>query len=45
MRWLNVSGYCGAPITQGQALRFSVIGSFFNQTLPPLQAGTPCVYG
>lgn len=34
VRWRNVSGYCGAPITEGQALRFSVIGSFFNQTLP-----------
>jgi uncharacterized membrane protein YbhN (UPF0104 family) len=34
LRWRDVSGYCGAPLTNSQALRFSVIGSFFNQTLP-----------
>lgn len=34
VRWRDVSEYCGVPLTDSQTLRFSVIGSFFNQTLP-----------
>ncbi len=34
VRWREVSSYCGAPLKLVQATRFSLIGSFFNQTLP-----------
>ena len=34
LRWREVSAECGAPLTMTQAVRFNVIGSFFNQTLP-----------
>jgi uncharacterized membrane protein YbhN (UPF0104 family) len=34
VRWRQVSAECGAPLTMMQALRFNMIGSFFNQTLP-----------
>ena len=34
LRWEKVSAPCGAPLTVAQALRFNLIGSFFNQTLP-----------
>ena len=34
LRWRRISGSCGAPLTDRQAIRFSTIGSFFNQTLP-----------
>jgi glycosyltransferase 2 family protein len=33
-RWRIVSADCGALLTIMQALRFNLIGSFFNQTLP-----------
>ncbi len=34
LRWREISGECGAPLETGQAMRFNVIGVFFNQTLP-----------
>lgn len=34
LRWREVSNHCGAPLTVKQATRFTVIGAFFNQTLP-----------
>src|SRR4030088_791971 len=34
LRWREVSAECGAPLATRQAMRFNVIGTFFNQTLP-----------
>jgi glycosyltransferase 2 family protein len=34
LRWYEVSAECGAPLTTKQAMRFNLIGAFFNQTLP-----------
>ena len=34
LRWREISGECGAPLETRQAMRFNVIGTFFNQTLP-----------
>ena len=34
LRWREVSAKCGAPLGTMQAMRYNVIGSFFNQTLP-----------
>ena len=34
LRWREISGECGAPLETGQAMRFNMIGVFFNQTLP-----------
>src|SRR5205085_2669235 len=34
LRWREISADCGAPLTTTQAVRFNLIGSFFNQTLP-----------
>ena len=34
LRWREVSTQCGAPIETRQAMRFNLIGTFFNQTLP-----------
>ncbi|MCW5702942.1 MAG: flippase-like domain-containing protein [Bradyrhizobium sp.] len=34
LRWREVSAECGAPLAVGQAMRFNMIGTFFNQTLP-----------
>jgi uncharacterized membrane protein YbhN (UPF0104 family) len=34
LRWREVSAECGAPLAIRQAMRFNVIGAFFNQTLP-----------
>ena len=34
LRWREVSAECGAPLALRQAMRFNVIGTFFNQTLP-----------
>jgi uncharacterized membrane protein YbhN (UPF0104 family) len=33
-RWRDISVLCGAPLTGLQALRYNMIGAFFNQTLP-----------
>src|SRR6266576_4609145 len=34
LRWREVGAECGAPLATKQAMRFNVIGAFFNQTLP-----------
>ncbi|HEX7881966.1 lysylphosphatidylglycerol synthase transmembrane domain-containing protein [Bradyrhizobium sp. C9] len=34
LRWREISVECGAPLQTAQAMRFNVIGTFFNQTLP-----------
>jgi uncharacterized membrane protein YbhN (UPF0104 family) len=34
LRWRIVSAECGAPLPLRQAMRYNVIGTFFNQTLP-----------
>ena len=34
LRWREVSAACGAPLGIAQAMRFNLIGTFFNQTLP-----------
>jgi uncharacterized membrane protein YbhN (UPF0104 family) len=34
LRWREVSAECGAPLGTMQAMRYNVIGAFFNQTLP-----------
>jgi uncharacterized membrane protein YbhN (UPF0104 family) len=34
LRWRVISAECGAPLTTKQAMRFNLIGTFFNQTLP-----------
>ena len=34
LRWRIVSDECGAPIPTRQAMRYNLIGTFFNQTLP-----------
>jgi uncharacterized membrane protein YbhN (UPF0104 family) len=39
LRWREVSVECGAPLGAMQAMRFNVIGAFFNQTLPSAIGG------
>lgn len=39
MRWREISHHCGAPLHAAQAFRFSMIGTFFNQTLPSTIGG------
>src|ERR1700710_2599214 len=34
LRWREISAECGAPLGRMQAMRYNVIGTFFNQTLP-----------
>ncbi len=34
LRWREISSECGAPLETTQAMRYNVIGTFFNQTLP-----------
>src|ERR1044071_755865 len=34
LRWREISAECGAPLPTRQAMRYNVIGAFFNQTLP-----------
>jgi glycosyltransferase 2 family protein len=34
LRWRIVSAACAAPLTIHQAMRYNLIGAFFNQTLP-----------
>jgi glycosyltransferase 2 family protein len=34
LRWRIVSAECGAPLSVRQAMRYNLIGTFFNQTLP-----------
>ncbi|MFN5487670.1 MAG: lysylphosphatidylglycerol synthase domain-containing protein, partial [Bradyrhizobium sp.] len=39
LRWREISVECGAPLRTAQAMRFNVIGTFFNQT-PPIEDGS-----
>jgi len=39
LRWREVSAECGTPLATRQAMRFNVIGTFFNQTLPSAIGG------
>jgi len=34
LRWCEVSAECGAPLPVTRAMRYNLIGAFFNQTLP-----------
>jgi uncharacterized membrane protein YbhN (UPF0104 family) len=34
LRWREISAECGAPLATRQAMRFNLVGTFFNQTLP-----------
>src|ERR1700688_1732878 len=34
LRWREISAECGAPLALRQAMRFNLIGTFFNQKLP-----------
>ena len=34
LRWREIGAECGAPLATTQAMRFNLIGTFFNQTLP-----------
>jgi len=34
LRWREISADCGAPLSVAQAVRYNMIGSFFNQVLP-----------
>jgi uncharacterized membrane protein YbhN (UPF0104 family) len=34
LRWCEIGAECGAPLPTRQAMRFNLIGAFFNQTLP-----------
>jgi len=34
LRWREISAECGAPLDTKQAMRFNVIGTVFNHTLP-----------
>src|ERR1700744_3500416 len=38
-RWREISGLCAAPLETGQAFRYNMIGTFFNQTLPSTIGG------
>ena len=39
LRWREITEECGAPLATRQAMRFNLIGSFFNQTLPSAIGG------
>src|SRR5437660_4150234 len=39
LRWREIGAECGAPLATRQAMRFNVIGTFFNQTLPSAIGG------
>src|SRR6266404_6891648 len=39
LRWREISGPCGAPLHAAQALKFNMVGTFFNQTLPSTIGG------
>jgi uncharacterized protein (TIRG00374 family) len=38
-RWQIIAEWCGAELTMLQSLRFTLIGAFFNQTLPSTVGG------
>lgn len=39
LRWREISAECGAPLRTTQAMRYNLIGTFFNQTLPSAIGG------
>ncbi|WP_458760247.1 lysylphosphatidylglycerol synthase transmembrane domain-containing protein [Afipia sp. TerB] len=39
LRWREITERCNAPLTDMQAFRFNMIGTFFNQTLPSTIGG------
>lgn len=39
LRWREISERCNAPLTDMQAFRINMIGTFFNQTLPSAIGG------
>jgi hypothetical protein len=39
LRWREISAECGAPLGLREAMRYNVIGAFFNQTLPSAIGG------
>jgi uncharacterized membrane protein YbhN (UPF0104 family) len=39
LRWREISAECGAPLELARAMRYNVIGTFFNQTLPSAIGG------
>ena len=39
LRWREISAACGAPLQLARAMRYNVIGAFFNQTLPSAIGG------
>lgn len=39
LRWREISAACGAPLELSRAMRYNVIGTFFNQTLPSAIGG------
>jgi hypothetical protein len=39
LRWREISEACGAPLATSLAMRFNMIGAFFNQTLPSAIGG------
>jgi glycosyltransferase 2 family protein len=39
LRWREISAECDAPLEFGRAMRYNVIGAFFNQTLPSAIGG------
>jgi glycosyltransferase 2 family protein len=39
LRWREIGADCSAPLQIAQAIRFNLIGSFFNQTLPSAIGG------
>lgn len=39
LRWREISARCSAPLGTGQALRYNMIGAFFNQALPSTIGG------
>ena len=44
LRWRIVSAECGAPLPIRAAMRYNVIGTFFNQTLPSTVGGDAWYY-
>lgn len=39
LRWREITARCEAPLSDAQAFRFNMIGTFFNQTLPSTIGG------
>jgi uncharacterized membrane protein YbhN (UPF0104 family) len=39
LRWREIGAECGAPLRTREAMRYNLIGAFFNQTLPSAIGG------